>query len=289
MNFANEYKLIYVKGTGADRKLYASKKAIPTEDDAVLDPNLEALEGVKLIYVKNGKFYASKKEVPTDEDVEVEITCDGEAVLVDPTVDSTDDGNTDDTDKDPGEKDPTDPEEPEEPDEPGEEEEPETPGVEKITDVDMLDPKNYSPGNTNGSGLTLAEDGSFVVNKEGAWLNREADFENYNYSLEFKLISNVEDSNSSIQFDAGIIDNWDAPTGPVVRNDQAEHYIAIKYELDDDTLTIRGYVDDNPKTSDRTIAKDKLGEHPNLYWDIYTVNGADVFSIKDMVVRAIEK
>lgn len=89
MKLGNGYKLVYVKGEGEERKLYASKQPIPTEADAELDPNLDALEDVKVLYVgSDGCFHAIKKVkkeegvVTTEEVVTTSVTAGEDEVFV---------------------------------------------------------------------------------------------------------------------------------------------------------------------------------------------------------------
>lgn len=73
MKLNPEFKIVYEKKAKDTRKLYAAKNHIPAEDDGELDPNLDALTDVKLIYEKNGKIYSSKKSIPTSEDTSSDV------------------------------------------------------------------------------------------------------------------------------------------------------------------------------------------------------------------------
>ncbi len=83
MQLGNGFKLVYEKGIGSARKLYASKQHVPTETDGELDPNLDALGGVKLVYQKDGKIWGSKESYPTPDDTSATITVDGTPLFVD--------------------------------------------------------------------------------------------------------------------------------------------------------------------------------------------------------------
>ena len=83
MQLGNGFKLVYEKGIGSARKLYASKQYIPTETDGELDPNLDALGGVKLVYQKGGKIWGSKESYPTSDDTSATITVDGTPLFID--------------------------------------------------------------------------------------------------------------------------------------------------------------------------------------------------------------
>lgn len=100
MNFVNDYKLIYVKEVEGVRKLYASKSTVTTDDDVVLVPNLDSLDGVKLVYEKDGKFYTSAKTITTDEDEGVEVKCGDELVLSAGVVEEVKSDDDDDDDDD---------------------------------------------------------------------------------------------------------------------------------------------------------------------------------------------
>lgn len=67
MKLSKDYKLIYADNSGEERVLKASKKNIPTAEDVELDPNLDALEDVNVLFVgKDGLFHAIKKVVNED-------------------------------------------------------------------------------------------------------------------------------------------------------------------------------------------------------------------------------
>ena len=83
MKLGNGFKLVYEKKIDEERKLFASKENVPTETDGELDPNLNALNGIKLVYQKEGKIYGSKENIPTKDDVGAVIKVDGTPLFID--------------------------------------------------------------------------------------------------------------------------------------------------------------------------------------------------------------
>lgn len=83
MKLGNGFKLVYEKKeTDGARKLYASQEVAPSAVDGELDPNLDALSGIKLVYQKDSKIWGSKKSVPTAEDVSAVIKVNGIPLFV---------------------------------------------------------------------------------------------------------------------------------------------------------------------------------------------------------------
>ena len=77
MKLNPEFKVVYEKTIADERKLYAAKNHIPSDSDGELDPNLDALKDIKLVYEKNGKLYGSKENIPTANDTSPIVTVDG--------------------------------------------------------------------------------------------------------------------------------------------------------------------------------------------------------------------
>lgn len=83
MKLGNGFKLVYEKGIGSARKLYASKNSVPTVTDGELDPNLDALNGVRFVYQKEGKIWGSKENYPTPGDTSAVVKVDNTPLFVD--------------------------------------------------------------------------------------------------------------------------------------------------------------------------------------------------------------
>ena len=84
MKLGNGFKLVYEKRVDDNtRKLYASKESVPTSTDGELDPNLDALNGIKLVYQKEGKIWGSKENYPTSDDTSAVVKVDGTPLFVD--------------------------------------------------------------------------------------------------------------------------------------------------------------------------------------------------------------
>lgn len=81
MKLVNGFKLVYEKGVGEDRKIYASKKSIPTTEDAATEPNIGSYPEAKLFYEKDNQIFVSNSNIPTKEDTSFTLTCDGKDVL----------------------------------------------------------------------------------------------------------------------------------------------------------------------------------------------------------------
>lgn len=81
MEFKNGYKLLYQK---ANKKIYASKKAIPTDADEQVDLGLteEQIASIKLVYENKDGLVASLTDaIPSSDDKEFTLTIDGEVVF----------------------------------------------------------------------------------------------------------------------------------------------------------------------------------------------------------------
>lgn len=77
MRLNPQFKLVYEKKEDSERKLYASEDTTPTTGDEALEPNLDALDGIKLVYQRDGKIWGSKESVPTAEDTSAVVKVGG--------------------------------------------------------------------------------------------------------------------------------------------------------------------------------------------------------------------
>ena len=82
MKIGNGFKLVYEKRTDGSRELYASKQPVPTSADGKLNPNLDALTGIKFVYQKDGKIWGSQEAFPTKNDTSAVIKVGGEDLFV---------------------------------------------------------------------------------------------------------------------------------------------------------------------------------------------------------------
>lgn len=78
MYFENGYKLAYEFVKTNKKEIFGTKKNIPDfAADAVLTfkaGDQEAdLEGIKLVYFKDGNIYTSKKTIPTENDQKITV------------------------------------------------------------------------------------------------------------------------------------------------------------------------------------------------------------------------
>ena len=81
MKLVNGFKLMYEKGVGDERRVYASKETTPVAMDDVTVPNIGSYPNAKLFYEKNNQLYVSNSNTPTDADVAFTVTSDDTTVI----------------------------------------------------------------------------------------------------------------------------------------------------------------------------------------------------------------
>ena len=81
MKLVNGFKLMYEKGVGDERQIYASKSNVPTAEDDVTVPNIGSYPDAKLFYQKDDEIFVSESNIPTSEDVTFTVTSDGTPVI----------------------------------------------------------------------------------------------------------------------------------------------------------------------------------------------------------------
>lgn len=81
MKLINGFKLLYEKGVGEERKIYASKENVPTTEDNIIDPNIGSYPDAKLFYQKDDELFVSDSNVPTVDDEAFTVTSDGAQVM----------------------------------------------------------------------------------------------------------------------------------------------------------------------------------------------------------------
>lgn len=81
MKLVNGFKLMYEKGVGDERQIYASKSNVPTAEDDVTVPNIGSYPDAKLFYQKDDEIFVSESNIPTSADVSFTVTSDGTPVI----------------------------------------------------------------------------------------------------------------------------------------------------------------------------------------------------------------
>ncbi len=88
MYFENGYKLAYEFVKTNKKEIFGTKKNIPDFDADValtfkVGESEADLEGIKLVYFKDGNIYTSKKAIPTADDQKITVYIGEEKVLGD--------------------------------------------------------------------------------------------------------------------------------------------------------------------------------------------------------------